>query len=402
MRVLQTVFGVFHHFELARELDRRGHLHAVYSTWPWRRLRREGLPHAKVRTFPWLHMPEYALGRLGLDLPWLLDELGYRNALAFDRWSDYHLHRLIRSRHRPDVLIGISGSSLRAGQRLQRAGGLFICDRGSTHHRFQEAIVADEFRRWGVPRSVSDPRDTAREEAIYAVADAITVPSTAARRSFTAMGVDPAKVHIIPYGVRLEHFTPTAEPPPDRFDVLFAGAVGLRKGVPYLLQAFVELRHPRKRLRLVGAVQPEMRDVLRHLPTEHVEFLGPLPQPELASLMSRSHVLVLPSIEEGLALVQAQAMACGCPVLASTNTGAEDLFTDYREGFIVPIRDPAALADRLQQLADDPHLQQRMRAASLHRVQHLGGWQRYGDRWEALLHDLVAVRASQTRPPPTK
>ena len=57
MRIVQAVFGVFHHFELARELDRRGHLERVYSTWPWSRLKREGLPHSKVETFPWTHMP---------------------------------------------------------------------------------------------------------------------------------------------------------------------------------------------------------------------------------------------------------------------------------------------------------------------------------------------------------
>ena len=68
--------------------------------------------------------------------------------------------------------------------------------------------------------------------------------------------------------------------------------------------------------------------------------------------MSSSHVLVLPSVEEGLALVQAQAMACGCPLISSTNTGGEDLFSDGVEGFLVPIRSPEAIAERLQQLAD--------------------------------------------------
>jgi glycosyltransferase involved in cell wall biosynthesis len=105
--------------------------------------------------------------------------------------------------------------------------------------------------------------------------------------------------------------------------------------------------------------------------------------------MSTSHVLVLPSIEEGLALVQGQAMACGCPILCSTNTGGEDLFSDGVEGFIVPIRDIPALTSRMQQLADDPALQQRMSAAALERVRHLGGWSDYGDRWEALLHQLT-------------
>ncbi len=394
MRVLQTVFGVFHHFELAREFERRGHLQAIYSTWPWRRLQREGLSRDKVRSFPWLHVPEYLLGRSGLDLPWLADELGYRNALSFDLWTERHLRQLLRRGQRPDVLIGISGSSLSAGQLLQRHGGLFVCDRGSTHQRYQQQIVAEEFQRWGVARPVSDPRDTHREEAIYEAADAITVPSSMARRSFVDMGIAAEKVHVIPYGVRLEQFTPTAGPAPDEFNVLFAGAVGLRKGVPYLLQAFAALRHSRKRLRLAGAVQEELRPVLAKLPTEHVEFLGSVPQAELADRMSQSHLLVLPSLEEGLALVQAQAMACGCPVLCSTNTGGEDLFTDGVEGYVVPIRDPDALADRMQRLADDPALQQQMRMAALRRVQRLGGWREYGDRWEALLTQLLAARKS--------
>ena len=61
-------------------------------------------------------------------------------------------------------------------------------------------------------------------------------------------------------------------------------------------------------------------------------------------------------------------MACGCPVVATTATGAEDLFKDGVEGFIVPDRDSAVFAERLQQLADDPTLRQRMSAAALDRV----------------------------------
>jgi starch synthase len=390
MRIVQTVFGVFHHFELAHELERRGHLERLYSSWPWARLRREVLVHSKVGTFPWLHVPALLCDRSRFELSWLTDHLGYANALAFDRWTDRQVRGLLR--HGPvDALIGISGSSLTTGLRVQRAGGKFICDRGSTHQRYQERIVAEEYARWSVDLKPSDERDSVREEAIYAQADAITVPSSVAARSFVEMGVPAAKVHTIPYGVRLEQFQPSGEASEDEFCVLFAGGVGLRKGVPYLLEAFARLRHPRKKMRVVGYVLPDMRDVLGRLPQEHVEFLGSLPQAELAAWMSRSHVLVLPSIEEGLALVQAQAMACGCPVIGSVNSGAEDLFRDGVEGFIVPIRDPEAILDRMQRLADDPALQKAMRAAALERVRSIGGWTEYGDRWEALLRELTGA-----------
>jgi glycosyltransferase involved in cell wall biosynthesis len=311
------------------------------------------------------------------------DLTGYLNALTLDEYT-------ARTLPECDALIGISGSSLKAGRLVQQRGGLFFCDRGSSHQRYQEQIVSDEYRRWGVNSPVSDPRDTAREEEIYAMADGITVPSSFAARSFVDMGFAPEKIHTIPYGVRLERFKPTGEPPTDRLELLFVGNVGLRKGIPYLLEAFARLKHPNKRLRIVGAMSAELPPVLARLPKDNVEILGILPQQQVAEMMSRSHLLVLPSVEEGLALVQGQALACGCPVLATTNTGGEDLFQDGVEGFIVPIRDVDALLHRMEQIADDPALQQQMRAAGLERVKHLGGWETYGDRWEALLQKSLA------------
>jgi alpha-maltose-1-phosphate synthase len=124
------------------------------------------------------------------------------------------------------------------------------------------------------------------------------------------------------------------------------------------------------------------------LPQENVEFVGHLPQDQLPAVMSSSHVLLLPSLEDGFGMVMAQAMACGCPVISSVNTGGPDLFTDGVEGFIVPIRSPEAIAARLQQLADDPTLQQRLSEAALARVQKIGGWHEYGEAWMKVLRSL--------------
>ncbi len=384
MQIVQAVFGVFHHFELAHQLHRRGHLRKIYSTWPWARLKREGLPHSLVGTFPLLHTADYLLNRTRFYPRHVSVAVSRWNALAFDEYT----RRVIPA---CDAFIGISGAGLLTGRLVQQRGGRFVCDRGSTHQRFQEETLRDEYRRWNVPLAPPTPHIALREEAIYAAADAITVPSSVARRSFLHLGLAPQKVHVIPYGVRLDRFhrPEFAAPPTDSFEVLFAGQVALRKGIPYLLQVFARLRHPHKRLTIVGAIQEHLRPLLRELPTEDVTFTGALPQPELIERMSRSHVLVLPSIEEGLALVQAQAMACQCPVIATEATGAEDLFTDGVEGFIVPDRDVDALSERLQRMADDPTLQARMAAASLVRVRSIGGWDTYGDKWEALLQALT-------------
>src|SRR5258707_4079533 len=375
MKVTQAVFGVFHHFELAQQLHRRNHLQKIYSTWPWARLKREGLPRSLVSTFPLLHTTDYLLNRTGLHSQRLSSKMNAWTALSFDRWTN--------SRIAPcDAFIAISGAGLLTGRNVQSQGGIFICDRGSTHQRYQEKVVADEYRRWNLPQPLSKPHIAIREEKIYSLADAITVPSTVAQRSFVAMGLPAEKVHVIPYGVRLDQFTRTEDPPQNSFELLFAGQVSLRKGIPYLLQAFARLKHPTKRLTIAGAIQDDIRALLSTLPTENVVFTGPLPQSQLAKTMSASHLLVLPSIEEGLALVQGQAMACGCPVLATTATGAGDLFTDGHQGFIVPDRDVDALTQKMQQIADDPTLQRKLSEAALLRVKTLGGWDQTGETWD--------------------
>src|SRR5947209_7333402 len=146
MEIIQAVFGVFHHFALAHQLHQRGHLKRIYSTWPWARLKREGLPRELVRTFPLVHTADYLLRRSRF----------YTSALdnRFNRWNSDTFDAFMRLRIEPcDALIAICGAGRTAGPLVHSWGGRFICDRGSTHQRVQERIVAEEYRRWEVPFS---------------------------------------------------------------------------------------------------------------------------------------------------------------------------------------------------------------------------------------------------------
>lgn len=382
-RVVQSVAGTFHHFDLARELASRGFLTRIYSSFPWRRLRREGVPRELVHTFPWIHGPWMVAGRYGLAPQWASRELAVVNPRIFDSWVASRIEDC-------DAFVGLSGSALKSGRVVQGRGGKYICDRGSSHIRYQKMLLDEEYSRWGFGRAQVDPRVVEREESEYAQADAITVPSEFSRRSFIEMGVPASKLRKIPYGVRLDRFRKMGGPPADSFDVLFAGTVSIRKGIPYLLEAFARFRYPSKRLRLAGPVGPEMRSLFSRFDMTGVEVLGRQPQSELARWMNASHVMVLPSIEEGLALVQGQALACGCPLISSVNSGGEDLFTDTVEGFLVPIRSPAAILERLTQLADGPDLRRRMSEAALQRVHSLGGWDSYGAQYAEFLEEMTA------------
>jgi glycosyltransferase involved in cell wall biosynthesis len=383
MRVVQSVHSKFHHFDLARQLHRRGMLQAIFTGYPRWKLKDEGLPPEKIRTFPWLRTLIMAKARFGVEIPWFDRELNWQAAVLLDAYVASRLPSC-------DVFVGLSGGGLRTGRLVQRRGGRYICDRGSPHVRYAEELRAEEFARWAQRFPGVDPRAIVREEQEYACADLITVPSQFCVRSFVEMGVPREKIRKIPYGVELSRFRKLADPPQDCFEVLFVGRVAFHKGVPYLLEAFKALRHPRKRLRVVGPIDPEMKAFVRERHHDHVQFLGALPQSALASILSSSHVMVLPSVVEGFGMVLGQAMACGCPVICSSNTGADEIVQDGLEGFVVPIRNSRAITEKLEGLSQDRASRDRMSEAALARVRGLGGWDEYGDNYAELCRRLAA------------
>src|SRR5206468_620270 len=72
------------------------------------------------------------------------------------------------------------------------------------------------------------------------------------------------------------------------------------------------------------------------------------PQLSLPSIYRQSDVFLFPTIEDGYAVVLAQAQAAGLPILATTNCSASDFVRDGENGWILPIRDPAAFIERLE------------------------------------------------------
>ncbi|HEY6417646.1 MAG TPA: glycosyltransferase family 4 protein [Candidatus Binataceae bacterium] len=273
-----------------------------------------------------------------------------------------------------------------------RYGALTICDRGSTHIEYQDEILRDEYARFGLRFAGVDPRVMERELEEYALCDLIFVPSTQVLRTFVDQGVPREKLRLNPYGVDLAMFH--REPKCDRaFRVLFVGTVTLRKGLPYLFEAMAGIRAPDIELCVIGVIEPEMRPIMAKYEGTF-RYAGVLPRTELYKHYSQASVLVLPSIEEGLALVQAQAMACGVPVIATENTGAADIFTNGVEGFIVPIRDAAAIRERLLLLYENPARREQMGEAALARARELGGWDDYGRRATDYYRDALAARSA--------
>jgi glycosyltransferase involved in cell wall biosynthesis len=366
MRISVASFiGGIHLFELARELDRLGALDRYYTAMPSFRV--TGVAHSRVATHPVVLLPHYALQVARLQRYQAL--INWTTTQAFDRW-------MARTQAPSDVFHVASGFGLSAIRRAKTSYGSWtICDRGSSHIRVQDELLREETARTGIAAPTTDPRFIDKEEAEYEEADAIFVPSTFARRSFLDAGVEPRKVVAIPIGIRLEEFFPVPKRD-NTFRVLCVAMVSLRKGIGYLLEAMSRLSLPDSELVLRGTLLPESKDILA--PCDgRFRLQPPLPRAGMRDLYSQASVLVLPSIEDGFGQVIVQAMACGLPVIATTNTGGPDVITDGKDGFIVPIRDARAIADRLDYLYRNPDARAAMGRAALETVRAWNGWERY-------------------------
>ncbi len=228
----------------------------------------------------------------------------------------------------------------------------------------------------------------ARERAEWAIADAVVCPSDFVARTAIEAGCAPQKVVVVPYGVddRFGIGPHTRQPGPLR--VLTVGAVGLRKGSPYV-GAVARLLQGTAQFRMAGpiGILPEAQAAL----SASVELTGPIPRSEMRGQFEWADVFLLPSLCEGSATAVYEALAAGLPVICTENTGS--VVRHGIDGHIVPIRDVSETAEILRGFAGDPALLSRMSENARERAADFTV-ARYGER---LVAALDAMRTDEVR-----
>jgi glycosyltransferase involved in cell wall biosynthesis len=176
--------------------------------------------------------------------------------------------------------------------------------------------------------------------------------------------------------------------PADRpFVILFLGRVTLTKGVPYLLQAarLLKSSNPTVKFVIAGPIGITKR-AMDHAPG-NVEFVGPVARQAVSDLYRQASAFVLPTLSDGFAITQLEAMAHGLPVVITPNCGR--VVTDGYDGQIVPPANPEALAAALDGLATD-RLRTRQMGQCAMETSRQYSIDRLGDRLAALVNSLVA------------
>ncbi|HEX6902209.1 MAG TPA: glycosyltransferase family 4 protein [Thermoanaerobaculia bacterium] len=328
MKVLVTHPGRQHSHQAALALERAGMLAGYWSGVPAKGFGRYApvpLDPERTRWFPWTP----ALRRTGA---WP----DFAACRLFDRWAARNLKKI-----EADAVIACEISALATFRAARRRGMAALLDAPSIHHAAQD-------RLHGTTDSPAlHRRIVAVKDEEIRLADHILTVSELARGTYLEAGVPPEKVHAVPLGADLELFSPDGAEPREDFAFLFSGATIHRKGFDLLLAAFDRVRaEAPARLRIAGS-RGDSAHLLDARGTDGIDVLGSLTQPELAAELRRADILVLPSRNDSYGMVVAEALASGTPALVSEMVGSKDLVTEGRTGWIVPVEDVNALAERM-------------------------------------------------------
>jgi hypothetical protein len=346
---------------VARALDERGAL-AGYATGvaaasgSWR----ARLLDAAARIRPELRNRAVHVGRDRLQARWSVEAMARVVARTGLVRGDRAVYDALFSMHDAvlaaltwpagvDAVYAYEDASLRTFRKARSRGIARIWDLPIPHWATLDMMWREESVRWPGAMGPSPPVEPqwkrARKDEELALADVVSVASRFTRESLEAVGVTKPIV-TTPYGFPAASFRPKDGPPDGSFTVLAVGTQDLRKGTPYLLEAWRRADVRDARLRLIGSMQlAESWLAERGATFEHVPSV---PRALLEAEYRAADLLAFPTLGDGFGLVIQEAMCCGTPVLTTPCGGGPECIGDGIEGWIVPPRDVDALVERLR------------------------------------------------------
>ncbi|MDH6076671.1 glycosyltransferase family 4 protein [Chrysosporum ovalisporum FSS-45] len=282
-------------------------------------------------------------------------------------WANSTFNNSILQRGLGDanVIYGFNGASLELFQYAKQQGIKCILDQTLAERSLVHQLMVEEENFWdgwsNLPFTVSaaDLELAQREQQEQDLADHIICGSQFVKDSLIARGVESKKITVVALGRIKESQTSQnivqRSIPKERGDglrILFAGEVGLRKGIPYLLEALKQLKEKIPfTCKIAGGISIHPQKVAEY---SHVaDFLGRVTRSRMAKLYAWADVFVLPSICEGSAMVTYEALNWKLPIITTNNAGS--VVRNGVDGFLVPIRTLEDIAHKLLTIYGGEH-----------------------------------------------
>ena len=312
--------------------------------------------------------------------------------MALDRRAARHIRR-----HGCDIFHGWTTECLHSLEEAKRHGAKTILERPGPHPSATRRLLLEEYDRWGVPFPMEGApfwlrkidwgyREDHVTPVEFALSDRVIVQSQFGARSFLEAGFPAEKLEIFPRAVEIAEYTTATRPDRGPFRVLFVGAAGIRKGILDLLAAWKSLSLQDAELWVVGQILDEVVPLVSpYRDDPGIRFFGHVKE-GAGRFFKEATVFALPTIFEGSAKTTYEAMAAGIPVITTENAGS--VVRDGVDGFIVPIRAPDAIREKLLFLYENRDRAKEMGTSGRIRVGEFS-WEAYENRLISLYRTLA-------------
>ena len=385
MKICISSGGRFHSYYLAQQIKKHGYLSQIITTYPKFLLKKYINDISLVNSFYFKEIYQ----RLFLRLPNLIKNIynpQFFLSELFDEFSEKKLKNC-------DLFIGWSSFSEKTLLKAKSFGAKTVLERGSTHIIFQNDILKLEYKKNNIINgTLPHPKIIEKELREYESADFIMVPSSFAKETFIKRKIKAQKILQLPYGVDLLEFYPEKKID-NKFIVIFCGSISIRKGSHYLIQAFQDLNLKNAELWLVGEVQFCIKQILKNiLFSSDIKFINPVRQKELRWFYNQSNVFVLPSLEEGMATVLLQAMACSLPIICSKNSGGEDLISSGEGGFILKTISIQEIKKSILYIYENSKVAKTMGEKNLKKIKKKYTWDNYGNNIISIYKKIISEK----------
>ena len=281
--------------------------------------------------------------------------------------------------------------SLYSIRAAKKRGMVTFVERGSTHILTQDEILKEEYHRFNRDFSINSSL-IEREIKEYEEADYIAVPSLFVRDSFIAQGVAKEKLFMNSFGANkfFKSFSGLKKTG-EKFRIVYVGTLSIRKGLIYFFKSLENLKmlESQYEVLILGSIEEEMEKIFSKYRRPNWLVLGHVDHYQLPDYLNTCDIGVQPSLEEGLSMVIPQMMACGIPVIITPNTGGQNIIRDEVNGFVVPIRDPKAISEKIEWAFENPQLLFEMKTKAAEAINNDFTWDAYGDRFINFLNATI-------------
>lgn len=232
--------------------------------------------------------------------------------------------------------------------------------------------------------------------------DRISTSTAVEREALVALGVDRARVRIIPPGTDPSRFADRNPSEarllldlPDRPTVGYLGRLVPYKGIDVLLEAVALLwtTNPEVNVLVAGSTSSwtgldELLDRARLLGGDRLILRADFDAADKSTLLSACDVVACPSRDESFGMVTVEAWAARRPVVAADIAAVRDVVEEGMDALLIPVGDASALAEAISTLLRDPTRARLFGAAGRRKVEQSLGWESIVDRWEQLLAEI--------------